>query len=58
VFVTVAWELSWYRYEVDLADEDEPVRVGRQGGDLDELLPEEREPNAVCEANGLLALTA
>ena len=56
VFVTVAWELSWYRYEVDLADEDEPVRVGSQGGDLDELLPAELEANALCDANGLLAL--
>ena len=55
VFVTVAWELSWYRYEVDLADEHEPVRVASQGGDLDDLLPADREPNAVCDANGLLA---
>jgi hypothetical protein len=56
VFVTVAWELSWYRYEVDLADEDEPVRVGSQGSELDELPPQERESNATCAENGLLAL--
>ncbi len=56
VFITVAWELSWYRYEVDLADEDEPVRISHQGGDLAELLPDERRPNAACNRDGLLTL--
>ena len=31
VGITVAWELSWYRYEVDLADEAAGVRVIAQG---------------------------
>jgi hypothetical protein len=56
VFVTVAWELSWYRFEVDLADEDDPVQIGSQGSELDELPPEELEANAACDEAGLLAL--
>ncbi len=35
--VTVAWELCWYRYEVDLADERGGVRVAGQGYELEEL---------------------
>lgn len=31
VSVVVAWELSWYRYEIDLADEAAGVRVIGQG---------------------------
>jgi hypothetical protein len=56
VNVVVAWELSWYRYEVDLAEETEPVRIGAQGAELDELSPAELEPNAVCAPEGYLAL--
>ena len=56
VNVVVAWELSWYRYEVDLAEEMEPVRIGAQGAELGELAPEELEPNAVCTPDGYLAL--
>jgi hypothetical protein len=58
LYVTVAWELSWYRYEVDLADEDEPVRVGSQGSELDELSAEERESNATCNETGFLTLSS
>ena len=56
VRLVVAWELCWYRYEVDLADEDEGVRLAGQGSELDELAPSEREPNAVCDERGSLAL--
>lgn len=56
VYVTVAWELSWYRYEIDLADEDEPVRVANQGSELSELSPDELEPAAACDDSGLLVL--
>ena len=37
VTIVVAWELSWYRYEVDLADEAAGVRVAAQGTELAEL---------------------
>jgi hypothetical protein len=55
VRLVVAWELCWYRYEVDLADEDEGVRLADQGTELEELAPFEREPNAVCDQTGALA---
>jgi hypothetical protein len=56
VQLVVAWELYWYRYEFDLADEDAGVRVVDQGQELDELADEERAPNAVCLEKGLLAV--
>jgi hypothetical protein len=56
VRIVAAWELSWYRYDVDLADEVDPVQIGAQGAELDELTPEELEPNAACDADGYLAL--
>jgi hypothetical protein len=56
VKVVVAWELSWYRYEVDLAEELDAVQLGAQGAELDELDPEELQPNAVCDDEGYLAL--
>ena len=55
VQLLVAWELYWYRYELDLADEDAGVHVVEQGQELDELSEEEREPNATCLDTGSLA---
>jgi len=55
VRLVVAWELCWYRYEVDLADEEEGVRLADQGSELDELAPFEREPGAICDQSGSLA---
>ncbi len=37
VEIVVAWELCWYRYEVDLADEPHAVRLLGQGYELSEL---------------------
>jgi hypothetical protein len=56
VNIVVAWELSWYRYEVDLAEEVEPVQIAAQGAELDELSPDELDPNAAGDADGYLAL--
>ena len=58
VRLVVAWELCWYRYEVDLADQDEAVRLASQGSELDELAPLERESNAICDPSGSLAPAA
>lgn len=58
VNLTVSWELSWYRYEVDLAEEDGSVRVRDQGSELDELAEAERQPNAGCDEQGLLRIAA
>lgn len=54
VSVVVGWELSWYRYEIDLGDEAAGVRVIGQGAELDELTPEERAPNAAADDAGEL----
>ena len=56
VQVVVAWELCWYRYEYDLADEDAGVQNIDQGQELDELSEAEREPNVVCLETGGLAV--
>ena len=55
VQLVVAWELYWYRYEYDLADEDLGVRLVDEGQELDELAAEDREPNATCLETGSLA---
>lgn len=56
VRVVAAWELCWYRYEIDLADELPNVRVAAQGAELDELEPTELETNASADEDGALAL--
>jgi hypothetical protein len=56
VSVVVSWELCWYRYDVDLAEERPTVRVAGQGYELTELSPQELRPNAVADEYGVLAL--
>jgi hypothetical protein len=56
VGIVVAWELCWYRYEVDLAEGPSAVRVAAQGYELDELPPEDQEGNAAADELGGLAL--
>ncbi len=56
VHVAVAWELCWYRYEVDLSDELPSVRLASQGYELHELEEAERHPNASSDENGALTL--
>ncbi|CAN5485516.1 hypothetical protein BH20ACT18_BH20ACT18_04160 [soil metagenome] len=56
VTIVVAWELSWYRYEADLADAANGVRIAAQGTELAELPDEENVGNAVADDAGLLAL--
>jgi hypothetical protein len=56
VRIVVAWELSWYRYEVDLGEEPAVAVAIGQGTELDELEREEREGNAVALDTGALAL--
>jgi len=57
VALVVSWDLSWYRFEVDLADEDSGVRVVQQGQEVEELDPEHRAWNAAADDEGVLALT-
>jgi hypothetical protein len=56
VDIVAAWELCWYRYEVDLSDEVPLVREAGRGYELDELSPHERESNAVYDEHGALAV--
>lgn len=58
VEIVVAWELCWYRYEVDLADEPHAVRLLGQGYELGELGDEPVAANAVADGRGALALGA
>lgn len=58
VLITVAWELSWYRFEVDLGNEAAGVRIVAQGSELSELEPQEQEPNAAADEHGGLHLAA
>jgi len=58
VRIIVMWELSWYRYEVDLSDEAGGARREGQGDELDELPEGERDVNAGADASGRLALAA
>jgi hypothetical protein len=56
VVITVMWELSWYRYEIDLSDEAGGVRRDAQGDELSELSTDERATNAVADERGALQL--
>jgi len=58
VSIVVGWELCWYRYEVDLADEAAGVRVLGQGAELTELTPAEQLANAIADDRGRLVLAA
>ena len=52
VHIVVWWELCWYRYEVDLSDDDPIVQKAGQGYELSELAPEERCANALAADTG------
>ena len=56
VAITVMWELSWYRFEIDLSDEAGGVRRDAQGDELTELSVEEQEVNAAADERGRLHL--
>ena len=58
VSITVMWELSWYRFEIDLSDEAGGVRREGQGDELSDLSPEEQEANAAADERGALHLDA
>ena len=54
--VTVAWELSWYQWGVDIGDELRPVFELGKGGEIDQLDAAARQWNAVVAADGKLRL--
>jgi len=56
VRITVAWELSWYQWGVDLADELRPVFQLDKGGEIDELDQPARQWNACLGEEGVIEL--
>jgi hypothetical protein len=56
VAITVMWELSWYRFEIDLSDEAGGVRRDAQGDELTDLGEDEQEVNAAADERGNLHL--
>jgi hypothetical protein len=56
VSIVAAWEITWYRFEVDLGNEAAGVRVTDQGSELAELEPEDLVPNGAAAADGTLSL--
>jgi hypothetical protein len=56
VAIVVAWELCWYRYEIDLGDEARGARVAAEGMELGELAPEDLLANATADERGELSL--
>lgn len=55
VVVTVAWDLSWYQFRVDMLGA-QPVTLQHRGEELDEIDTRFRDWNAHAEADGRLAL--
>ncbi|HYQ78772.1 MAG TPA: hypothetical protein VEP91_06655 [Solirubrobacterales bacterium] len=56
VRVTVAWELSWYQWGVDIGDELRPVFELGKGGEIDQLDAAARQWNALVAEDGKLRL--
>ncbi|MEX2252955.1 MAG: hypothetical protein WD649_02280 [Thermoleophilaceae bacterium] len=54
VTIIVAWELSWYRFRIDLGDDLEQVLLQAKGDELGEIEGEERDWNAALDEAGLL----
>lgn len=58
VAVVVAWELSWYRYRIDLGDGDQPVLLLEKGEEIAQLDDALKGWNAVALPDGSLAVAA
>jgi len=52
VLVVVAWDLSWYRYRVDLGDEADPVMMLDKGEEIEQIDEGLRDWNASLDAEG------
>ena len=56
VRITIAWELSWYQWGVDIADELRPVFALDKGGEIDQIDAAARQWNAAVGEDGRLRL--
>ncbi|MET0513356.1 MAG: hypothetical protein ABW135_16940 [Thermoleophilaceae bacterium] len=52
VSVVIAWELSWYRYRVDLGDEGDPVMMLDKGEEIEQIDESLRDWNATLDSDG------
>jgi hypothetical protein len=58
VSLVVAWELSWYRFRIDLGDEEDPVMMLAKGEELDQLEDSLQVWNASVDADGRVVADA
>jgi hypothetical protein len=58
VRVTVAWELSWYQWGVDVGMDPRPVTEVGKGSEIDQLDPAARQWNASVLEGGRVVLVA
>jgi hypothetical protein len=58
VSVVVAWELSWYRYRIDLGDEADAVAMLDKGEEMDQIDDALRDWNATLDADGRVLVGA
>lgn len=58
VRITVAWELSWYQWGVDIADELRPVFQLDKGSEVEQLDAAARQWNAAVGEDGKLRLAS
>lgn len=56
VNLVVAWELSWYRFRIDLGDAMEPVGLAAKGDELEDIDEALRSWNAALDAEGRLVI--
>ncbi len=58
VRITVAWDLSWYQWGVDVGDEPRPVLQLGKGNEIDQLDSAARQWNASAVEGGRIVLAA
>jgi hypothetical protein len=58
VRITIAWELSWYQWGVDLGDGLRPVALLDKGREIEQLDSAARQWNAAVAAGGRIVLAA
>jgi hypothetical protein len=58
VRVTVAWELSWYQWGIDVGEDPRPVRQLAKGSEVDQLDAAARQWNASVLKGGRIVLVA
>jgi len=56
VDLVVAWELSWYRFRIELADASDPVGLAEKGDELGDITEALREWNAGLDAEDRLVI--